>query len=220
MQVRTYVRVAHPAYIKEKARELRGRKKLTIDELSERLALPRTTIYHWVRDLPIPVTHAEKLSQRRAARANKRNAKRLRDWAYDEGLDSFTWFYGEPTFRDFICLYIGEGFKRCRNTVALCNSDPAVMRLATSWIRRMTGDAVYFSLQYHADQNPTSLMDFWARELGVSANRIRHQRKSNSGQLSGRTWRCRYGVLTVASSHTFFRAELQAWMDCVQAEWD
>jgi len=43
--------MAYPAYIKEKARQLRTEKKLTIDELVERLAIPRTTIYGWVRDM-------------------------------------------------------------------------------------------------------------------------------------------------------------------------
>jgi hypothetical protein len=33
---------------------MRIERKLTIDELVERLALSRSTIYYWVRDLPIP----------------------------------------------------------------------------------------------------------------------------------------------------------------------
>jgi hypothetical protein len=45
------------------------------------------------------------------------------------------------------------------------------------------------------------------------------QRKSNSGQLAGRTWRSKYGVLTVCTSDTLLRAELQAWMDCVRNAW-
>lgn len=46
--------MAYPSYIREKARQLRIEKKLTIDELAERLALSRSTIYYWVRDIPIP----------------------------------------------------------------------------------------------------------------------------------------------------------------------
>jgi transcriptional regulator with XRE-family HTH domain len=38
--------MAHPSYLKEKARELRKEKKLTIDELAERLALSRTTVFY------------------------------------------------------------------------------------------------------------------------------------------------------------------------------
>jgi predicted site-specific integrase-resolvase len=46
--------MTHPDYVREKARDLRARRKLTIDELAERLAVSRTTVYYWVRDLPIP----------------------------------------------------------------------------------------------------------------------------------------------------------------------
>ncbi len=46
--------MTHPVFLREKARQLRVSKKLTIDELSDRLLIPRTTIYYWVRDLPIP----------------------------------------------------------------------------------------------------------------------------------------------------------------------
>jgi transcriptional regulator with XRE-family HTH domain len=46
--------MAYPMYVREKARELRCNKKLTIDELAERLAISRSTIYYWVKDLPIP----------------------------------------------------------------------------------------------------------------------------------------------------------------------
>jgi predicted DNA-binding transcriptional regulator AlpA len=46
--------MAHPAYLREKARSMRLKRGYTIDELAERLALSRSTIYYWVRDLPIP----------------------------------------------------------------------------------------------------------------------------------------------------------------------
>jgi hypothetical protein len=37
------LRMAYPTHVKQKARELQTEKKLTIDELAERLAIPRTT---------------------------------------------------------------------------------------------------------------------------------------------------------------------------------
>jgi excisionase family DNA binding protein len=46
--------MAHASYLREKARSMRVERQLTIDELAERLALSRSTIYYWVRDLPIP----------------------------------------------------------------------------------------------------------------------------------------------------------------------
>mgnify|MGYP002149623128 CR=1 FL=1 len=46
--------MAHPEYIRRKAIQLRVEKKLTIDEIAERLSLNKTTIYYWVKDIPIP----------------------------------------------------------------------------------------------------------------------------------------------------------------------
>jgi hypothetical protein len=74
-------------------------------------------------------------------------------------------------------------------------------------------------VQYHADQDLVGLQDFWASQLSVEPEEIRLQRKSNSGRLSGRTWRSEYGVLNVSAGDTLFRSRLQAWMDCLQEQW-
>jgi hypothetical protein len=66
------------------------------------------------------------------------------------------------TFRDFVCLYIAEGYKRNRNVVSICNSDPAVVQLATLWMSRLTERKREYSIQYHADQNPDELREFWS----------------------------------------------------------
>jgi hypothetical protein len=116
-------------------------------------------------------------------------------------------------------MYIGEGTKRNRNSVAICNSDPAVVKLGANWICRLARNPVSYSFQHHADQDPAELCAYWAALLGVHSSEIRFQRKSNSGRLGGRAWRSRYGVLQVRSADTYLRARLQAWMDCVRAEW-
>ena len=48
--------MTYPAYIREKARKLRAQHKLTLDEIAERLRLPRTTIFYWIRDSNRPKT--------------------------------------------------------------------------------------------------------------------------------------------------------------------
>jgi transcriptional regulator with XRE-family HTH domain len=211
--------MAYPAYIREKARQLRQQKQLTIDELAERLALSRTTIYYWVRDLPIPRTESQSLAQQRASRANKQRYSRLRREAYEEGRQTFAELSLDPTFRDFVILYLTEGYKRNRNKVAVANSDPALIRLAARWVNHLTSNAVAYSIQYHADQDLPELCRFWAAELDVDPASIRLQRKSNSNGLAGRTWRSRYGVLTVSCGDTYLRARLQAWIDCLKEQW-
>jgi hypothetical protein len=215
--------MAYPAYIREKAQRLRREKKMTIDEIAECLALPRTTIYYWVRDMPIPRTPRQIEGSARGRRLGNRrmqnNYRQLRDAAYEEGVLTFLPLLHHHGFRDFVCMYIGEGYKRCRNTVSLNNSDPAIVKLADRWIRRLSKNIVSYSLQYHADQDPGELKQFWATELGIDAALISVQRKSNSNGLTGRKWRSQYGLLTVRTGDTQLRAELQAWMDCVQDEW-
>jgi hypothetical protein len=114
---------------------------------------------------------------------------------------------------------MAEGYKRSRNTVSLCNSDPAIVVLSARWVRRFARNPVKYSVQYHADQDLDRLREFWARKLGVPPAEIRLQRKSNSGRLSGRTWRSRYGVLQVYAGDTLFRARLEAWMQSLQEQW-
>lgn len=202
---------------------MRREKRLTIDELAERLALSRTTIYYWVRDLPIPrpdpaLTFPE-AARRKGNKAMQTKYRRLREVAYDEGVFFFQHLIQDPSFRDFICLYIAEGHKRNRNDVSIANSDPAVIYAAVRWMSALSARPLAYSVQYHADQNLDEIRRFWAAELGVRPDQIRLQRKSNSSMLASRTWRCEHGVLTVRASDTYFHAELQAWMDCLRDCW-
>jgi transcriptional regulator with XRE-family HTH domain len=211
--------MAYPVYIREKARELRTEKRLTIDELAERLAIPRTTVFYWVRDLPIGQTEKRTRAAYRAGQVTRRIHRGRREAAYAQGQLEYPALLNEPTFRDFVCMYIGEGYKRSRNVVAIGNSDPAVVKLSAAWIRRLASNPLSFSFQHHADQDPTKVCAFWAMLLDVEPSAIKFQRKSNSGQLSARTWRSEHGVLQIRSADTYLRARLQAWMDCVRAEW-
>src|SRR6266511_3894702 len=124
--------MAYPPYLREKARQVRREKGLTIDELAARLALSRSTIYYWVRDLPIERSGRQNRGQRLGNVAMQAKYRRLREGAYEEGRATFVALAREPLFRDFIALYIAEGSKRDRNLVALCNSDPSVVALADS----------------------------------------------------------------------------------------
>jgi hypothetical protein len=216
--------MAHAAYIREKAREMRRDRRLTLDEIAERLALPRTTIYYWIRDLPVPdeVTHSDKrqAARRRGNRAMRRKYRLLREAAYREGRESFDKLAQDPTFRDFVALYIAEGSKRDRNRVAICNSDPAVVKIARRWLLCLTERPLNYSIQYHADQDLSALRAFWGKILSIDGAGIRLTRKSNSNQLSGRIWRSAHGVLTVDVHDTLLRAQIQAWMDRLRASWE
>lgn len=211
--------MTHPEYIRQKAVELRLETKLTIDEIAERLALSRSTVFYWVADIPIPETRRQSAARQRASDANRVRARKKRDVAYEEGVARYPDLINEPTFRDFICMYIGEGTKKGRHNVALCNSDPAVVKLAQRWILRLGRNPARYSIQYHADQSLDDLRRFWSVELGIGPGEIRFQRESNSNQLTGRNWKSRHGVLEVRCCDTYLKAKIDAWTHLVKAEW-
>lgn len=166
-----------------------------------------------------PGTGFSAAGQRKGTRAMKRKYRLLREAAYREGVESFPRMCLDATFRDFVCMYIGEGYKRDRNRVSLANSDPLVVLHATRWIWRLTDRQPFFWLQYHADQDPEHLVRFWSEILETPSETVRLQRKSNSNQLTGRIWRSRYGVVSVTVGDTYLRARLQAWIDLTQRSW-
>ncbi len=45
--------MAYPRYLREKALQLRTEKHLSLDEIAERLALPNTTVYYWIKGTPL-----------------------------------------------------------------------------------------------------------------------------------------------------------------------
>src|SRR5262249_36732561 len=95
----------------------------------------------------------------------------------------------------------------------------AVMLLADGWIKRLTGRPGDYAVTYHPDQHEEQLVSFWSEYLGVAPTAIRCHRKSNSGRLSRRVWRCQHGVMAIASHDTYFRSRMGAWVDLIKAEW-
>ncbi|HEV3056257.1 MAG TPA: hypothetical protein VGX45_16465 [Solirubrobacteraceae bacterium] len=143
--------MAYPKYIRERARQLRVEKKLSLDEIAERLALPKTTVYSWIVDLPLGRPRRENSHLGNLAMQEKYRV--LREWAYEQGLAEYEQLVLRPPFRDFVVLYIAEGYKRSRNRVAIGNSDDRMVAMATSWLRALGLKPPKFSLQYHADQD-------------------------------------------------------------------
>jgi len=204
-------------YLREKAKELRLQ-GLSIDEICDRFKLSKGTVWHWIKDIPLQRKKL-KPNNKAASKAAIAKYKKLRDEAYERGRQEYHELSEDQTFRDFICMYLGEGYRRDRNKVSVCNSNPTIVRLSNKWIKKLSSNKTTYRIQYHADQNPEKLKEFWGNELGIEISQIKLQRKSNSNQLKGRKWRSVNGVLTVNSSDTYLRARIQAWMDIVQSEW-
>ena len=210
-------------HLRAKAIELRTQNRMTLTEIMECLGLPKTTVYYWIKDIPIPPREGNPRPRTPAQLdADQRQRDRyaaLRDEAYQQGLEEAPELLKDPLFRDFVVAYMCEGTKRRRNEVAFVNSNANMVRLAYRYILQFSQRKIRYGLQYHVDQNPEELKNYWAEQLGIDPEIIKEQRKSNSNQMTGRKWRSIHGLLTVTTGDTYFRARLQGWMDFVENQW-
>jgi hypothetical protein len=145
--------------------------------------------------------------------------KLAREAAYLQGRTTFDDLGSDPSFRDFLCLYIAEGSKRDRNRVEVCNSDIAVITVCHDWLCRLSSKPRTYAIRYHADQDLDELRRFWSAALSVQPGRIQVVSKSNSNQLTGRIWRSHHGVLSIRVNDTLLRARLDGWMDRLRESW-
>jgi hypothetical protein len=136
--------------------------------------------------------------------------------AYERGVAEFDRLARDPTFRDFVGMYMAQGAKRSRSVVAVGSDDPAVVALAAHWVRRLSDRRIDYQLEFDAGQDLVEMIRFWSRHLGVSHEQIKLARRSG---LRGGSCGSSYGTLTVRAHDAILRARLQAWTDEVRSSW-
>ena len=62
--------MTYPPYIRDKARQMRLEKKLSVNEIAERLAISKATIFAWVGDVPLGRERRANPGQRKGNEAN------------------------------------------------------------------------------------------------------------------------------------------------------
>ena len=146
--------------------------------ISRRLGVAKSTLSHWLREVPYEPNESVKRSIREGpARAAYRNHQRklaailrAKEFAARE--------IGELTKRDLwmlgLGIYIGEGAK-LYESIRIINSDPQVVGLAIKWFRDMCdlrdGN---FSIAVHCypDTSIAEALKFWSKITGLPSNRF------------------------------------------------
>ena len=184
-------------------------------------------MYYWVKNMPLarppgkpkPRSEKQEANRRAATLAMQAKYAALRQSAYDEMYAKAHEMLRDSTIRDFVVLYLAEGHRRDRNTVALGNSNPNIVRFAHDSMRRLaTNPHFEYRFQFHADQDPEELKRYWAKVLDVEPGVITAVPKTNSGHSKHRQFNCEYGVLEIRVGDTWFRAQFQALWDAVQEQ--
>lgn len=197
---------------------------MTIDQLSFRLGVPRSTIYKWVGDIRLPgsgpgggfTTEA----RQRGNRAMREGRRRQRETYYTFGVETYANLHSEPAFRDFLVSYVALGKKSDLREVSFAHPDPLMMQLAGSWLYAYGRNRLRYRLHLPPGADVERAQAFWAQRLGVERGEIKLDREyseTDAGPGSSRSGVL--GTVRIASTDTLLRVELQAWIDCARAEW-
>ena len=138
--------------------------------------------------------------------------------AYAQGVEEYDELMRLPTFRDFVVLYIAEGYKRTRNSVSICNSDP-VIALARAGCASLSGR------RCGSRSNITRTRMWRTTWLLGACPRSRRgggqcYPKSPTAVSSRAAVALRARRRPVEVHDTFLRARLQAWIDRIRQDWD
>ncbi len=132
--------MGHSKLIKQKVIKLRMA-GFTLNKIQNQTKLPKTTIYEWIRTVPLSEEQVNKVKvdalaalQEGRIRTQKEYQKKMRTMELT-GINAF----GELTKRDLliagIALYWAEGFKsRHEHRLGFCNSDPGMVRFYLRWL--------------------------------------------------------------------------------------
>ena len=206
-------------HVRDKAVELR-RKGYSLTAIQERLQLNKTTIYYWIKDIKTQLlVRSTKKCHIAAGEASRKKFEKKRKEAYDEFKNMSESLLSDRYLRDFILLYMTEGYRRNRNSVSISNSNPNIVVVSHYWLKKLSNRPIDYGVQIHIDNDESEIKGFWSRLLNIDPGLIRITRKSNSGGLSGRVWRSVHGVFQVRTSDTYFRSKIEALMDAVQEDW-
>jgi hypothetical protein len=207
-------------HLRAKAVELRKR-GYSLTAIQQMLSLGKTTVYYWVKgvECPIITVRSQTESQKIGTRAMQDKYAKRRAEAYSEWYSNADNILSDINNRDFALLYLTEGYRKCRNHVNICNSNPAIIAFSFKWLQKHTSKKPHISVRLHPDSDVDEVSGYWAKLLGVPVESIHSTRKSNSGRMAHRNWRSKYCVLSITFCDTCLRSKIQALMDRVQENW-
>lgn len=206
------------------ARKLRRRHKLSIDDLSQQLGVPRSTVYSWVKDIPVPGSGPgggfSKEARLRGTRKMSEGSRRLRELHYRCGVERYAALRGDSAFRDFVVSYVALGKKGDRREVAFSHPDPLMMQIASHWLECFGRNNLRYRVTLPKDGDADRARAFWAERLNVPEDVIKVDRRAGSTKKRPDLIKGDHlGTLRISSTDTLLRVELQAWIDCARAEW-
>lgn len=178
---------------KQKALALRKEGK-SYSEIKAVLGISKSTLSGWLEDYPLSPERIKELRDFSPRRIESyRNTMRVkREKRSDEVYSLVKKNIGKISDREALIggmfLYWGEGGKTARSTVALSNTDPAMLKFYIHWLSLLgiQKKDLRVKLQIYADMDIEESIKFWSRELNLPIDSFTkpYVKKSNLSDLT------------------------------------
>jgi len=199
-------------------------KGYTLTAICKTLSISKTTVFYWLKNTDaygrikhLPPT---KETREKASTSIRNKYAAVRDADYAKGLTEYAACSRTPLVKEFLMLFLTEGYRKTRNTVKITNSNPTLILLAQAWLNRWTADIskIKGAVSTYPDHDIKHLKTFWDQLLNISETRIVCFVKAGPGLLKGRKKPLPYGTCSIMVHSTPLRSRLEAWTRCMQEE--
>ena len=168
---------------REKAIKLR-KQGLSYGEIRDIVGGSSASMSVWLRDIPVPASHATRVLARRweaaqktaAAHRRRRLEKELR--IRREAVGEVGAVSDRDVFVAGIALYAAEGTKQKAwgkgMITTFINSDPRMIRLFLRWLQLLgiESGSLKFLVAIHESADVGAAIEFWARQVGVPPHKF------------------------------------------------
>lgn len=189
----------HSTKIKQQAKVLRAQ-GASLSEIAEQLAVSKSTVSLWVRDVRLSEQFQARLSEKQSA-ARKQSAKKMKElqnekekneaFEIESSLKSakFT-----KTHLKLLCafLYWGEGGKT-EKYVAFTNSDPLMIATFLQLLRtcfNLDEAKLRALVHIHSYHDEEKILNFWSKTTSIPRSQFtKTYRKKNTGVVKNMEYR-------------------------------
>lgn len=138
------------------------------------LGISKGTLSGWLKDLPLSDKRISELQSNSQIRIEKsRNTKQMKKDArrkdvYNKVASDIE-NSKDPEFVAGFYLYWGEGTKTAEYSIAITNTDPAIIKRFVTWLRNfgILSNDLRIKLHIYTDQDEKELKKFWSKVTGI-----------------------------------------------------
>lgn len=163
------------AKVNEKRLAIQLRKEgKSYSEIKEKVKVSKSSLSLWLRRYPLTAKQLKRIEGKKAKTIERyietmrlKREKKLKGY-YEYQFNKWIPLSNREIYIAGLFLYSGEGDKTKRNTIALSNTDPSVIRFTILWIVKLLKiptNKIKIQLQLYSDMDPVVEILFWKKRL-------------------------------------------------------